>query len=122
MQYTCAYWANSDNLDDAQEAKMELIAQKLKLRPGMRVLDIGCGWGTLCKYLAEKHGVHCVGISISEEGIKYGQEKCKGLPVELKIMDYRNIDEKFDRIVSVGMFEHVGHKNYRKYFEVGTDF
>jgi len=80
---------------------MELIALKLKLKPGMSVLDIGCGWGTLCKYLAERHGVKCVGVSIGNEGIKYGQKLCEGLPVDLRLMDYREVDEKFDRIVSV---------------------
>jgi cyclopropane-fatty-acyl-phospholipid synthase len=122
MQYTCGYWARADNLNDAQLHKMELIAQKLKLKPGMKVLDIGCGWGLLCKYLAENYGVQCVGVSIGKEGIKYGQEKCKELPVDLRLMDYRDVNETFDRIVSVGMFEHVGVQNYTTYFEVCNTF
>lgn len=85
----------------------------------MRVLDIGCGWGGLCKYLAERHGVECVGITVSAEGVKYAKEKTKGLPVQFRLVDYRDLDEKFDRVVSVGMFEHVGRSNYRTFFEVG---
>jgi cyclopropane-fatty-acyl-phospholipid synthase len=118
MQYSCGYWAKADNLNDAQVNKMELIAQKLNLKPGMRVLDIGCGWGGLCKYLAQKHGVECVGITVSKEGVKYGETLCEGLPVDLRLMDYRDLDEEFDRVVSVGMFEHVGSNNYRTFFEV----
>jgi len=119
MQYTCGYWAKADNLNDAQLHKMELIAKKLDLKPGMRVLDVGCGWGTLCKYLAENYGVRCVGITVSKEGVKYAEEKCKGLTTtEFRVQDYRDVNEKFDRIVSVGMFEHVGSHNFRTYFEV----
>jgi cyclopropane-fatty-acyl-phospholipid synthase len=88
------------------------------LKPGMRVLDIGCGWGGLCKYLAEKYKVQVVGCTISQEGAKYAQKVCKGLPVDIRLIDYRDLDEKFDRIVSVGMFEHVGPSNYREFFEV----
>ncbi|XP_021950148.2 cyclopropane-fatty-acyl-phospholipid synthase [Folsomia candida] len=118
MTYSCGYWANATTLAEAQVDKMELIAQKLKLKPGMRVLDIGCGWGGLCKYLAEKHGVKCVGISISEEGVKYANLDINGLPVEFRLMDYRDINETFDRVVSVGMMEHVGKHNYRTFFKV----
>jgi cyclopropane-fatty-acyl-phospholipid synthase len=105
MTYSCGYWANAKNLGEAQVNKMELIAQKLKLKKGMRVLDIGCGWGGLCNYLAKNHGVECVGITISEEGVKYAKEKGKGLDVDFRLMDYRDLNEEFDRVVSVGMFE-----------------
>jgi cyclopropane-fatty-acyl-phospholipid synthase len=118
MQYTCGYWRYATNLDDAQVAKMELIAQKLKLKPGMRVLDIGCGFGTLGFYLAKYHGVQFVGCSISKEQTKYGSDLCQGLPVEFRLCDYRELNEQFDRVVSVGMFEHVGSQNYREFFKV----
>jgi len=118
MNYSCGYWAKADNLNQAQLDKMELTAQKLKLKPGMRVLDIGCGWGGLVKYMAEKYGVECVGITISKEGAKGCRERCANLPVDIRLMDYRDLDEKFDRIVSVGMFEHVGKKNYNEFMKV----
>lgn len=118
MNYSCAYWKNANNLDEAQENKLDLICKKLYLKPGMRVLDIGCGWGAFGKYAAEKYGVEIVGITVSKEQVTLGKELCKGLPVELRLQDYRDINEEFDRIVSVGMIEHVGYKNYRTYFKV----
>ncbi|KAJ6650123.1 Cyclopropane-fatty-acyl-phospholipid synthase [Pseudolycoriella hygida] len=118
MQYTCGYWKDANNLNDAQLHKMELIAKKLDLKPGMRVLDIGCGWGTLCKYLAEKYKVTCVGVTISKEGVIYGKQINEGLPVDIRLQDYREVDEKFDRIVSVGILEHVGFRNYREFFSL----
>lgn len=118
MNYSCAYWKNATNLDEAQENKLELICKKLYLKSGMRVLDIGCGWSAFGKYAAEKYGVEVVGITVSKEQVSLGKELCKGLPVEIKLMDYRDLNEKFDRIVSVGMIEHVGYKNYRTYFKV----
>ncbi len=121
MQYTCGYWKDVNNLNDAQVNKMKLIAKKLDLKPGMRVLDIGCGWGTLCKYLAQNYGVECVGVTISEEGVAYGKKICKGLPIDIRLQDYRKVEEKFDRIVSVGMFEHVGYWNHRTFFEVAEN-
>lgn len=118
MNYSCAYWKNATNLDEAQENKLELICKKIYLEPGMRVLDIGCGWGAFGKYAAEKYKVEVVGITVSKEQVKLGRELCKGLPVEFRLQDYRDVNEKFDRIVSVGMFEHVGYKNYKLYFRV----
>lgn len=117
MNYSCGYWKSAKNLTEAQIAKMELIAQKLSLKPGMTVLDIGCGWGGLCYHLAKNYGVSVVGITISKEQAALAQQRCEGFPVEIKLVDYRDLKEQFDRIVSVGMFEHVGHKNYREYFE-----
>lgn len=116
MNYSCAYWKDASNLDEAQENKLELICKKLYLQPGMRVLDIGCGWGAFAKYAAERYGVEVVGITVSKDQVALGREMCKGLPVEIKLQDYRDVNEKFDRIVSVGMIEHVGYKNYREYF------
>ncbi|XP_035707368.1 cyclopropane-fatty-acyl-phospholipid synthase isoform X2 [Folsomia candida] len=117
MNYSCGYWKSAKNLTEAQIAKMELIAQKLSLKPGMTVLDIGCGWGGLCYHLAKNYGVSVVGITISKEQAALAQQRCEGLPVEIRLVDYRDLKEKFDRIVSVGMFEHVGHSNYREFFE-----
>jgi len=118
MCYSCGYWKNAKTLDEAQEAKLDLICKKLKLKKGMKILEIGCGWGSFAKYVAEKYGVSVVGITISKEQAKLAKERCKGFPVEIRIEDYRNITEKFDRILSIGMFEHVGPKNYREYMEV----
>jgi len=127
MNYSCAYWKNANSLDEAQENKLELICKKLNLKPGMRVLDIGCGWGAFGKYAAEKYDVTVVGITVSKEQFALGKELCKGLPVEFRLQDYRDLNapmesprKKFDHIVSVGMIEHVGYKNYRTYFEVAN--
>ncbi|AYM90191.1 cyclopropane fatty acyl phospholipid synthase [Serratia sp. 3ACOL1] len=118
MQYSCGYWQQATTLEEAQEAKLRLICEKLHLRPGMRVLDIGCGWGGLSAYAAKHYGVSMVGVTISAEQQKMAQERCAGLDVEILLQDYRDLHQQFDRIVSVGMFEHVGPKNYRTYFEV----
>jgi len=118
MTYTCGYWRHARTLDEAQEAKLDLVCRKLGLRPGQRVLDIGCGWGSFARFAAERHGVEVVGVTISREQAELGRELCQGLPVELRLQDYRELDETFDHIVSLGMFEHVGHKNYRAYLEV----
>ncbi len=118
MTYTCGYWKHANNLVEAQEAKLDLICRKLQLEPGMRVLDIGCGWGSFMGYAAEHYGVSCVGVTISKEQQKWAQERYRDLPLEFRLQDYRDLDEKFDRIVSVGMFEHVGHKNYRTYMKI----
>lgn len=118
MTYSCAYWKNASNLDEAQEAKLELICQKLYLKPGMKVLDIGCGWGSFAKYAAEKYDVEVVGITISQQQLELAKALCKGLPITLRFQDYRDVNEKFHRIVSVGQMEHVGYKNYRPYMQM----
>jgi cyclopropane-fatty-acyl-phospholipid synthase len=118
MIYSCGYWAEASNLDDAQEAKLDLICRKLQLKPGMKVLDIGCGWGEALKFAAERYGVSGVGITVSHEQAGLARELCRGLPVEIRLQDYRELNEPFDAIMSIGMFEHVGGKNYRDYFEV----
>ena len=115
MVYSCAYWKNARSLDTAQENKLELICRKIGLKDGMRVLDIGCGWGSFAKYAAEKYGTEVVGITVSKEQMALAKKRCKGLAVEIRLQDYRDIDEMFDRVVSVGMFEHVGYKNYSKF-------
>ncbi len=118
LVYSCGYWRNTDNLDDAQEAKLDLVCRKLGLEPGMRVLDIGCGWGEALKFAAQRHGVTGVGVTISQEQAVFARALCAGLPIEIRVQDYRELDERFDRILSIGMFEHVGVRNYRTYFEV----
>jgi len=118
MVYSCGYWKNAYTLDEAQEAKLELICQKLRLEPGMKILDIGCGWGSFAKYATEKYKVKVVGITVSKEQVELGKILCKGLPVEIRLQDYRDVNDKFDHIVSIGMIEHVGRKNYKTYMKV----
>ncbi|MEQ6917240.1 cyclopropane fatty acyl phospholipid synthase [Halomonas aquatica] len=117
MCYSCAYWKDADDLAGAQRAKLELACQKLDLKPGMKVLDIGCGWGSFAEHAARHHGVSVTGITISREQADLARERCAGLPVDILLQDYRDLDGLYDRIVSIGMFEHVGHRNYGTYFE-----
>jgi cyclopropane-fatty-acyl-phospholipid synthase len=120
MAYSCGYWANATTLETAQEAKLDMVCRKLGLQPGMRLLDIGCGWGSLMRFAAERYGVSCVGLTVSREQAAWGAEKARGLPVRFELTDYRQFNvagqERFDRIASIGMFEHVGHRNYDAYF------
>lgn len=118
MNYSCGYWQETNELSEAQENKLELICRKLKLKPGEKVLDIGCGWGGFAWYAAKNYDVQVVGITISEEQKKLAEDRCMGLPVEIRLRDYREINEKFDKIVSIGMLEHVGHKNYKPFIEI----
>ena len=118
MNYSCAYWQEADTLDKAQEAKLELTCRKLGLEPGMRVLDIGCGWGGFAIYAAEKYRVEVTGVTVSGAQVKLAQSCCAYLPVCFELKDYRDIQGTFDRIVSIGMFEHVGLTNYRTYMQV----
>lgn len=116
MAYSCGYWKEAASLDEAQYAKYDLICRKIGLEPGMNILDIGCGWGAFLKYAAQTYGISGVGITVSNEQVKLGREICNGLPIEIRLQDYRKLDDKFDHIVSIGMFEHVGVKNYSQYF------
>lgn len=118
MIYSCGYWNNAKNLDQAQEAKLDLVCQKLQLEPGMKVLDIGCGWGGSAKYLTENYDVQVIGITVSRQQADFARELCKGLPVEIRLQDYRDMKGCFDRVFSIGMLEHVGVKNYRTYMEM----
>ncbi len=118
MVYSCGYWKNAKNLDEAQEAKLELICKKLGLQKGMKVLEIGCGWGSFAKYAAENYKVQVLGLTVSKEQLALATEQCKGLPVEIRLQDYRQTMGEFDAVLSVGMFEHVGYKNYRTYMDV----
>lgn len=119
--YSCGYWRDAGHLDAAQEAKLDLVCRKLHLAPGLRVLDIGCGWGDAARYAAEHYGVEVVGITISAEQAREARERCRGLPVEIRLCDYRAIEGRFDRVFSLGMFEHVGYKNYDRFMEVVRD-
>jgi len=119
MTYTCAFWAGgAQTLDAAQEGKLDLVCRKLQLAPGLRVLDIGCGWGSFMQFAAARYGVHCVGVTVSAEQAALGRQRCAGLPVSFRLADYRTLDEPFDRIVSLGMFEHVGQKNHAAFMQV----
>ncbi len=117
MTYTCGYWESTGDLDAAQEAKLELVCRKLGLKAGQKVLDIGCGWGSFLKYACGKYGAQGVGITVSQEQAEWGRELCRGLPIEIRLQDYRDLKGRFDHVVSLGMFEHVGFKNYRTYME-----
>jgi cyclopropane-fatty-acyl-phospholipid synthase len=118
LTYTCGYWKDAKTLDDAQEAKLDLVCRKIGLKKGDRVLDIGGGWGSFAGYAAEKYGASVVAVTVSKEQAALGRERTKGLPVEIRVQDYREIsDGPYDHIVSLGMFEHVGHKNYREYMQ-----
>ena len=116
MVYSCGYWRRADTLE-AQEAKLDLIYRKPQMEPGMRVLDVGCGWGGLAEYAVGEYGAEVVGVTISEEQVPIARDRCANLSVEIRLQDYRDVVEMFDRIVSIGMFEHVGHKNHRTYME-----
>ncbi len=118
LTYSCGYWKEAKALDQAQEHKFALICRKLNLQPGQRILDIGCGWGSFMKYAVEKYDVSCIGITLSSEQIALCRELCAGLPIEIRFADYRELNETFDHIVSIGMFEHVGYKNYNQYMKV----
>jgi len=118
MVYSCAYWKHAQTLDEAQEAKLELVCKKIALAPGMTVLDIGCGWGSFAKYAAERYQAEVVGMTVSTEQVALARELCYGLPITILLQDYRAIQGQFDRIVTIGMLEHVGHKNYRLFFEI----
>lgn len=118
MSYSCAYWANADTLEQAQEHKLDLICRKLELKEGEWLLDIGCGWGGLARHAAENYGVAVTGITVSREQLRLARERCAGLPVNIELMDYRDLRGSFDKIVSVGMFEHVGPKNYPVFFDI----
>lgn len=121
MSYSCGYWAQAQTLEEAQLAKLDMVCRKLQLKPGERLLEIGCGWGGLAKHAATHYGVSVVGITVSREQKKLAEQRCAGLPVEIHLMDYRDLTGQFDKVVSVGMFEHVGPKNYPVYFQTAHD-
>lgn len=121
MIYSCGYWREADDLDSAQEAKLDLICRKLQLEPGMTLLDIGCGWGGFSQYAAEQYNVAVTGISPAAEQVRFARARCSGLPVDIQQVDYREVSGTYDRIVSIGMMEHVGPKNLRRFFDICSE-
>ena len=117
-QYSCGYFQDTDQLDQAQQNKLDLIGRKLNLTATDHLLDIGCGWGGLARYAAERFGCTVTAVNISREQLRFARQFCRDLPVRFQDRDYRSIQGRFDKIVSVGMFEHVGRKNYRTYMKV----
>lgn len=117
MIYSCAVWDRASTLDDAQEDKLELACRKLGLERGMTLLDLGCGWGGGACYAAERFGVSVVGVTVSRRQAELAREVCAGLPVEIRLQDWREVEGRFDRVISIGMFEHVGARNYAAFFE-----
>ena len=118
MMYSCAYWEHAHDLDKAQLDKMELICRKLELKPGENLLEIGCGWGGFAHYASQNYGVKVTAITISQEQYRIARQKCGAKNVEILFSDYRDLKGRFNKIVSIGMFEHVGEKNYQEYFSV----
>ena len=118
MQYTCAYWKNAETLAEAQEAKLDLICRKLHLDPDHTVLELGGGWGGFARYAAKHYGCRVTVYNISGEQVRYAREWCRGLPVEIRHADYRKAEGSYDRVVSIGMCEHVGSRNYAGLFRL----
>ena len=124
MAYTCGYWKDTDTLEQAQENKFDLICRKLQLKPGERLLDLGCGWGSFAKFAAERYGCEVVGVNISSEQVHYAQELCSKLPITICLADYRDVktynphNQLFDKVASIGQFEHVGNRNYPLFFGI----
>lgn len=118
LTYTCGYWPNAKNLDEAQEAKLDLVCRKIGLQQGQTVLDIGSGWGSFLGFAAGRYGAHPVGVTISTEQKKLADKLYGQLQTTTQFQDYRDINQKFDHVVSLGMFEHVGYKNYRTFMKV----
>jgi cyclopropane-fatty-acyl-phospholipid synthase len=117
MQYTCGYWKHAATLEQAQEDKLRLVCDKLGLARGERILDLGCGWGAFARFAAERRGCRVTAVNISEEQVAFAREACRGLPVEVRKLDYRDVEGTYDRAVAIGLAEHVGYKNYRTFLE-----
>lgn len=120
MTYSCGYWKDASTLEEAQEAKLDLVCRKIGLKAGHQVLDVGCGWGSFAKFAAERYGARVTAVTVSREQAEWARQSCRGLPVEIRLQDYRDLRGRFNRIVSLGMFEHVGYKNYRRFMEVAA--
>ena len=117
MVYSCAYWADADDLEQAQLAKLDLIGRKLGLQRGEQLLDVGCGWGGLAERAARHFGCSVVGATVSQEQATLARQRCQGQAVRIEVADWRSLQGRYDKLASVGMFEHVGQKNHRAYFE-----
>lgn len=124
MAYTCGYWKDAETLDEAQSHKYDLVCRKLSLKPSDHVLELGCGWGGFAKFASEKYGCSMISVNLSEEQVKFARALCKDLPVKIHLADYRNVGlynpehRQFDKIVSIGMCEHIGHKNYHPFMQL----
>lgn len=118
LLYTCAYWPNAKTLDEAQDAKLDLVCRKIGLKPGMRVLDLGCGWGGFAAFAAERYQVSVTGFTVAQEQVKWAHDHYPNLPIDIRLDDYRNATGTYDAVVSIGLMEHVGWKNYRSYMEL----
>ncbi len=118
MQYTCAYWKDTDNLDQAQINKAHLICKKIQLTPGMEILELGGGYGTLARFIAKEYKCKVVSYNISNEQVKYARKACEGFPVTIVNADYREATGVYDRVIAIGLCEHVGYKNYRNLMEL----
>jgi cyclopropane-fatty-acyl-phospholipid synthase len=117
LLYTCAYWKDADTLDAAQEAKLDLVCRKVGLARGMRVLDLGCGWGGFAAFAAERYGASVVGYTVSKEQVAWAKQHYATLPIDIRFDDYRNASGSYDAVVSIGLMEHVGPKNHRAYMQ-----
>jgi cyclopropane-fatty-acyl-phospholipid synthase len=123
MAYSCAYWKDAATLDEAQHAKLDLICRKLELRPGIRLLDLGCGFGSVSRHAALRYGCEVVAVTLSGEQARYARGHCAGLPVEIHVCDYRDVaaywgGRRFDRIANIAMFEAIGRSNARRFMEI----
>jgi cyclopropane-fatty-acyl-phospholipid synthase len=118
LLYTCAYWRDAKTLDEAQDAKLDLVCRKVGLKPGMRVLDLGCGWAGFASFAAERYGVTVTGYTVSQEQVRWAHERYGHLPIDIRLDDYRNATGVYDAVVSIGLMEHVGVKNYRGYMQL----
>ncbi|GGW85791.1 cyclopropane fatty acyl phospholipid synthase [Alteromonas halophila] len=115
MCYSCGYWHDAADLHAAQVAKLDLVCRKADIQAGEKVLDIGCGWGSFAEHAARHYQANVTGVTISKEQKKLASTRCNGLPVDIRLQDYRSLQGTFDKLVSIGMFEHVGQKNYDTY-------
>lgn len=126
MAYTCAYWKDASNLDEAQNRKYDLVCHKLSIKPGDTILELGCGWGGFAKFAATKYACQITSVNISEQQVSFAKKMCAGLPVTIQQADYRNIglynpyNIQFDKIVSIGMCEHIGSKNYTGFMRIAN--
>jgi cyclopropane-fatty-acyl-phospholipid synthase len=118
MIYSCAYWKDAATLDEAQERKLDLVCRKVRLRPGQKVLDVGCGWGGFARYATERYGVEVTAVTVSKEQLEAARERVRGFPVEIRLEDYRELSGRYDAVVSLGMFEHVGPRHHRTFLRV----
>lgn len=118
MQYTCAYWRDAKTLEEAQERKLDLICRKLQLEEGEHVLELGGGWGGFARFAASRYGCRVTSYNIAREQVKYARERSEGLPITVVEEDYREATGTFDKVVSIGLCEHVGFKNHRSWMEL----